>query len=104
MMNQEQRDRLIERYMGRRMDLSEEGEFLRLLDHDDMLFRMVETERAVGTALLRDRDTIPADDIETRAHLIAMLGALPQGTGALAGADVLPAAANIGMLGGAALK
>jgi len=89
-MNQQQRDDLIERYIGRRMSPVEEREFLRLLDRDDTLRRMIETERAVGTTLLRDRDAIPTSDLDTREQLLAMLGTLPPagaGGGALAAAS-----------------
>lgn len=76
-MNQQQRDRLIERYIGRRMSPAEEREFLGLLDRDETLRRMMETERTVGATLLRDRDAIPTSDLDTREQLLSMLAALP---------------------------
>src|SRR5256885_8874146 len=76
-MNQEQRDRLIERYTGRQMGPAEEREFLRLLDGDGTLRRMLRTECAVNAALLGDRDAIAANDLETRTHLLAALAAMP---------------------------
>jgi hypothetical protein len=96
-MNQEQRDRLIDRYMSRQMSLSEEGELMRLVESDETLRRMLETERAVHTTLLRDRDALPVADREARTHLLSILGALP--------ADAVPAASgSTGFLTGGVLK
>ena len=82
------RDRQIERYIARQMEAAEEAEFMRVVESDPRLRRMLETEREVRRILLRDRDAISPVDAAGRADFIALLSELPQNAPAptLAGA------------------
>lgn len=81
-------DRLIERYIARRMSPREEEEFLRMVDSDAALRRVLEAERIVQGTLLRDRDAIAPVDARERASFVALLSSLPEGAPALAPAVV----------------
>jgi hypothetical protein len=98
-MNFNDRDRMIEKYLGGRMSHVEEREFLHRLDSDGNLRKTVEAERSIRQALLRDRDRIPADDPALRANVMGMLATLaPAGepTGAAAAAESAPGVAAHG--------
>ena len=112
-MNGSGRDEMIERYLDGRLNRRELAEFLRRLDTDRELRRAVEVERAIRTTLLKDRAALPAEDRQSRAHLLSLLATLSPAAqqGALTSAQAVAGSqaasstgVGSGLLGGALAK
>ena len=82
------RHSMIDRYLGGRMDAQEMLRFEELLNVDDKLRAMYETDRAIYHALNKDKASIPASHASLEANVMTTLASV--GTEPLAG----PAAAG----------
>jgi hypothetical protein len=87
-MNRIDIDRAIDRYLDGAMSASERTSFLEQMDRDPQIARALSTERAIRSALVADRASLPIDRASGRAEFLSSLATLPAPTpaGVTAGA------------------
>ncbi len=84
-LQQNDRERLIERYMHGELAGAEQQDFLHLLAADPELRRILDAEQTIERAMRKDLQTFPVDHSRTRNRALAALAATSIGGAAIAG-------------------